>query len=87
MLALYRSGNQAKALHVFAESRQRLVDDLGIEPGPALQQLERQILNQDPALSPPPPAETVPTNLSLAGGAADRESSRTGRGAGAPPRR
>jgi class 3 adenylate cyclase len=51
MVALYRSGRQAQALHVYAEGRQRLIDELGIEPGPALQQLERQILNQDPTLT------------------------------------
>jgi predicted ATPase/DNA-binding SARP family transcriptional activator len=50
MLAHYRAGSQAQALHLFAEGRQRLVDDLGIDPGPALQRLERQILNQDPDL-------------------------------------
>jgi predicted ATPase/DNA-binding SARP family transcriptional activator len=52
MLALYRSGRQAQALQAYAEGRRRLVEELGIEPGPALQGLERQILNQDPALEP-----------------------------------
>jgi DNA-binding SARP family transcriptional activator len=50
MLALYRSGRQAEALASFQAARGRLVDDLGIEPGPALRQLELAILRQDPSL-------------------------------------
>ncbi|MDQ3874874.1 MAG: AAA family ATPase, partial [Actinomycetota bacterium] len=50
MLALYRSGRQAEALEVYRSTRQVLVDELGIEPGPALHQLETAILLHDPAL-------------------------------------
>jgi predicted ATPase/DNA-binding SARP family transcriptional activator len=50
MLALYRSGRQADALHVYRRARETLVDELGIEPGAELQRLERAILTQDPAL-------------------------------------
>jgi DNA-binding SARP family transcriptional activator len=50
MIALYRSGRQAEALAAYQETRRRLIDELGIEPGPALQELQRQILTQDPAL-------------------------------------
>jgi DNA-binding SARP family transcriptional activator len=58
MLALYRSGRQADALAAYRQGRLRLHDELGLEPGPELQQLERRILEQDPALfaeqRPPP---------------------------------
>lgn len=47
MLALYRSGRQAEALTVYQDTRRRLVDELGIEPGAALQQLHSAILRQD----------------------------------------
>ena len=50
MLALYRSGRQADALDVYKEGRRVLVEDLGLEPSPALRRLERQILDQDTAL-------------------------------------
>jgi DNA-binding SARP family transcriptional activator len=53
MLALYRSGRQADALHIYREGRATLVDELGIEPGPALQRLEQAILRQDAALAAP----------------------------------
>jgi hypothetical protein len=53
MLALYRYGRQAEALDVYRETRGLLVNELGIEPGPALQQLEQEILRHDPSLSPP----------------------------------
>ena len=48
MTALYRSGRQAEALDAYREARRTLVDELGIEPSPALQELERAILRQDP---------------------------------------
>lgn len=52
MLALYRSGRQAEALTVFSDARTRFVDELGIEPGPDLQELQRKILAHDPELGP-----------------------------------
>ena len=53
MLALYRSGRQADALEGYRIARRRLVDELGLEPGRELQELERAILAQDPALEAP----------------------------------
>jgi DNA-binding SARP family transcriptional activator/streptogramin lyase len=53
MLALYRSGQQAAALEVYREGRRTLVDELGVEPGPAISRLEQSILRQDPALDGP----------------------------------
>ena len=50
MLALYRSGRQAEALATYQSARRVLVDELGIEPSSALQELERAILRQDPSL-------------------------------------
>lgn len=50
MLALYRSGRQAEALDAYAKARAALVEEFGIELSPALRDLERAILNQDPSL-------------------------------------
>ena len=53
MLALYRSSRQAEALQAYQQARSLLVDELGIEPSRALQELERAILRQDPTLELP----------------------------------
>lgn len=50
MLALYRSGRQVEALTVYQDARRVLVEELGIEPGKPLRELESAILRQDPAL-------------------------------------
>src|SRR5581483_8920045 len=57
MLALYRSGRQAEALARYRDGRRLLVEQLGIEPGPALQDLERAILRQDSSLLQAPAAQ------------------------------
>ena len=53
MLALYRCERQADALQAYQDARRTLVDELGIEPGERLRELERAILAQDPALAIP----------------------------------
>jgi YVTN family beta-propeller protein len=50
MLALYRAGRQAQALDAYQRARRVLVDELGLEPTPALQRLEQAILQQDESL-------------------------------------
>jgi predicted ATPase/DNA-binding SARP family transcriptional activator len=54
MLALYRSGQHAQALEVYRRFSAQLRDQLGLEPGTALRDLERSILVHDPALGPQP---------------------------------
>jgi predicted ATPase/DNA-binding SARP family transcriptional activator len=53
MLALYRSGRQAEALQAYQDARRTLVEELGIEPGERLRELERAVLAQDAALASP----------------------------------
>ncbi|MEU7647457.1 AfsR/SARP family transcriptional regulator [Streptomyces huasconensis] len=65
MLALYRSGRQAEALAVYADTRRLLADELGVDPRPGLKELQQRILQADPALaefsapSPEPTAKLV----------------------------
>jgi DNA-binding SARP family transcriptional activator len=57
--ALYRAGRQNDALDALRLTRRLFRDELGLEPGPALRELEQAILVHDPALSAPPRAGTV----------------------------
>ncbi|MFF1378663.1 BTAD domain-containing putative transcriptional regulator [Streptomyces sp. NPDC058308] len=64
MLALYRSGRQAEALAVYADTRRLLADELGVDPRPGLKELQQRILQADPGLAEPSapaqePAATV----------------------------
>jgi YVTN family beta-propeller protein len=80
MLALYRGGRQAEALQAYRDGRRLLASELGLEPGPELQRLERAILAQDPALeaeapvtrparegTPPHPPRATPRRIAIAG--------------------
>ena len=60
MLALYRCGRQAEALEDFREARQKLIDELGVEPGAALRELHEAILRQDASLDCPTPRPKAP---------------------------
>jgi predicted ATPase len=53
MLALYRGGRQADALEAYQAARRTLVDELGVEPGPELQERNRLILKHDATLAAP----------------------------------
>jgi DNA-binding SARP family transcriptional activator len=66
MLALYRCGRQAEALEVYRATRLALADELGLEPSPELQELQRRMLQQDPSLTAPAVAagESSPTGPS-----------------------
>ncbi|MBF8191947.1 tetratricopeptide repeat protein [Nonomuraea sp. K274] len=74
MLAYYRCGRQGDALNVFTETREALIDELGIEPGPELAALHQRILAADPTLAAvhvpaageePPDAEEPPPTIEL----------------------
>ena len=80
MLALYRAGRQAEALRAYTEARDRLVGELGIDPGPALRELEARILAQDPSLAAAGPAglAAVPAPMAT-GNLRERLSSFVGR--------
>lgn len=62
MLALYRSGRQAEALAVYADTRRLLAEELGVDPRSELSELQQRILEADPALAEPsaPAAEPAP---------------------------
>lgn len=87
-LALYRSGRQADALRAIDDARRTLVEELGVDPGPRLRELEGRILAQDASLDAPapPPAGATPrrrrTDVEPGGGPGDATG---GDAAAAPP--
>lgn len=52
MIALYRSGRPAEALTAYRQAREVLIEEIGVEPGQELRELEHAILNRDPSLTP-----------------------------------
>ena len=82
ILALYRSGRQADALARYRACRELLLDELGVEPMPSLQMLERQILNHDRVLVPavrPTSALVIPSGPASRGETAGATVQRTQR--------
>ncbi|WP_235632079.1 AfsR/SARP family transcriptional regulator [Mycolicibacterium rutilum] len=78
MLTQFRCGRQAAALETYRRMRERLVDELGVDPGPALRAVHQQILDSEPAdpvppSRPPPPARagSLPRRLTSFIGRAD----------------
>jgi len=70
MLALYRTGRQPEALDAYRVARRTFLDEFGLEPTPALQELERAILRQDNALEL---TEAAPTRSILVAVLADQQ--------------
>ncbi|MFD5066127.1 BTAD domain-containing putative transcriptional regulator, partial [Streptomyces sp. NPDC058394] len=67
MLALYRSGRQAAALAVYREAQTLLADELGVDPGPALQTMYQRVVRADAGLlAPPAPTEPAPASIRAA---------------------
>ncbi len=74
MLALYRCGRQADALHAYRQARAALVDAIGVEPGPELRRLHEAILRQDASLDPAPDwSRELPSELRARATMAGRE--------------
>nr|WP_269204538.1 BTAD domain-containing putative transcriptional regulator [Motilibacter deserti] len=91
MVALYRSGRQADALQVYAEGREALADELGVDPGRTLARVHEQVLRQDPELDLPasaaPAAPTAPAPSVRSAGAEPAAAAPTAPAAAAAPSR
>ncbi|ADD39787.1 AfsR/SARP family transcriptional regulator [Stackebrandtia nassauensis] len=63
MVALYRCGRRSEALEMFRAGRELFAEQLGLDPAPRLRELEKAILNSDPALDPPSATRSGPAEL------------------------
>ena len=71
MRALYAAGRHVEALSVYREAQRRLDAELGLQPGPALRELERAVLGHDASLRPAAPEGPPPPPTPTVGRAAD----------------
>ncbi|MFD3537618.1 BTAD domain-containing putative transcriptional regulator [Streptomyces sp. NPDC058664] len=79
VLALYRSQRQAEALEALRRARRILADELGVEPGPELRQLEKAVLNHEPSLEASHALNTVPVSAVSSGSPTMARTSLVGR--------
>ena len=87
MLAQYRSGRQADALETYRQMRERLVDELGVDPSPPLRRVHQQILDGEPPprVSEPAPYSRLAGSLPACHGARPASSAASTRCCASPP--
>lgn len=85
MLALYRSGRQGEALLAFDRARRTLAEELGVDPGPSLKDLHRQVLRQDPSLERATASAAPATVVTSTKGPPARPAARSGAPPSTPP--
>lgn len=85
MLALHRTGQQSEALQVYGQIRQRLIEELGDEPGARLQRLHQRVLRRDPQLDDPSWLTGEPAGSGPTGGSTGSPAPRAGRPAAVRP--
>ena len=85
MTALYRSGRRAEALRVYQDVRRHFAEELGLEPGAELRELEAAVLRQDPGLGLPAGPAAGPGGAARAAGAAGPDRPRAARRGARPP--
>ncbi len=86
MRALYRAGRPTEALDAYHDIKQRLADELGLDPSPELTALHQSVLEQDPALAAAPAAHTAPVDADAAARTVPAGVDAVGQPPAAPPR-